>query len=249
MAVLGSSTGCELLMPDYEREEPRPEVVDVDMGLRDVGRIEPQIEVIQDEAHPSKFSLGVRLVHGMNPQGRDGALCPRFLDLVATLDGNLVPMGMLGGWTSDRYPECRMPSLLMVIRPPVSSSSVLTFGDSTKTISLALGDRLHRRTATLVDPPVGGYRPGESMSVRWSHGDDLATTPKLTVRRMGQWFTIGAGSVSREGATLTFPLPKELVSGPHTLNLSKNDNATGCGEACSISDLRVVDVLFDVRAP
>ncbi len=247
--VLFCSAGCEALAQDYDFEEPRPEVIDFDMALRDVGPITARVMVNQDEAHPNKFSFSARLAHGVRPPQKDGALCPRFPELVAVLDGNVVPLSTLGGWTLGNDPTCQVPALVMTAPPSPRATSVLSIGDPTRTISLDLGDRLQLRTAALVAPPSGGYRSGDSMSVRWSHRDDLATLPELSVARAGQSVAIRADSITRDGDTLTFAVPEGLSAGPQVLQILQRDDVTACSGACSIAARRVVEVLFDVRAP
>lgn len=242
--------GCMALEPGYDFEEPRPEVVDADVALGNIGPVTVRVTVTQDEAQPSKFSLAARLDHTVTQPRKDGAICPRFPGLGATLDGAALALGSLGGWTPDNYPVCRMPGLFVAIAPSALSASVLTIGDSSKTVSIELGDRLQLRTALLVAPPAGGYRSGDTMSIRWSHAGDLATAlPSLVVQRQPQPIAIPPGSITRAGDTLTFALPQELPLGPSTLRIHQTSDVTACSGLCSIVENRVVELLFDVRAP
>lgn len=244
-----SLAGCEGLYDGYDLDDRRPAVVDFDTTLGSIGAIEPFVLVTQDEGHPSKFALTVRLLHPMRPPHADGARCPKFPSLVAALDGNSVPLTTQGGWTSDNFPVCMAPAISRAIQPSALASSVMTIGDPTKTITLELGDRLQLRTAALVAPPAQGYRPGESISVRWSHRDDLDKLPELSVERTSEPLAIAPATITRAGDTLTFPLPEGLGTGAHVLRLRSRTAGALCGSACSLNDLRVVDVLFDVRAP
>jgi hypothetical protein len=246
--LLGAAPGCQFEAPDGDG---RPDVVDVDRRLADLGRLTAHVGILQAYGFAEHVLVAQLDYPGLAKLARDGAECAKLADLVARVGDVEVPVRSLGGWSDAVDPICEGPSLQIDLTAAHHAARTLTFGDGSRTLEIDVGDRLAPRAITLVDPPAGGYRKADTIKARWSHELDLLVrAPNVTLfpADAPNGVSVPRADVRVDRDALSFPASAAGgLTGTVSLAISTSRSHASCDDACSVFLLSGADVPVQLR--
>lgn len=150
--------------------------------------------VRQNVMTSGRFVSGMELeaVLEYSTSSEDG-ICRIVPGLEATLGSTAVAVsnGAFVPSKDDSSGKCEFPKVRVRIDDLAKggfdrNQVTLTLRDASGSLSVNLGNALVERTAELVSPPSGGYRPGDAIEARWSPASDLLSTSQCSLTYEGR---------------------------------------------------------------
>jgi hypothetical protein len=132
----------------------------------------------------------------------------------------------------------------------------LVLADSSRTITVELGDVFVNRTAEPVGAPDWRFQAGEAVTLTWSPASDLAWAHPV-IRLLGPWHlwtdlnedVFKITDVTRGSDTITFTLPDLGAEGPMIVAFGRDTQFDCDGVKCSLSNTQRVVHEAVVAAP
>ncbi len=117
------------------------------------------------------------------------------------------------------------------------ANAVLVFGDASRTIECKLGDSLVERGVTRVPDGSWEVSPGESMTVQWSPGGDLAHY-KLAVSFVEWKRNTVSVSHTTDRNRITFAVPSSIHPGYQMVRIAVSGDVATMLKGCTVPDHR-----------
>jgi hypothetical protein len=120
---------------------------------------------------------------------------------------------------------------------PAGSDAILTFGDASRTVECKLGDALAARSVTRIPAGTWDVSSGETVTLRWSPGSDLARLGVKVMFDQGHREPIWR-SPTIAGDLVTVEVPR-LDTGPQKLVLEARADVATMTKGCNVPNSRV----------
>lgn len=120
---------------------------------------------------------------------------------------------------------------------PIEANPILVFGDASRTIECKLRDSLLPRSITRVPEGSWDVARGETMTVQWAPGGDLAhfTTKVWFMERYRNPFPVPH---QVDGDRITFEVPSFVYAGYHSFTIGVTGDVATMLKGCSAPDER-----------
>lgn len=238
------------------------EHVDVPMHLDGLPDLRLYLELYRGDPYytPNALRFSATLAYSVADLVDDGTAGCAQLDesFTATLGGVELPIRERGHWSPLEGYRCMPPSVgLGTIPEELRRQGVqLVLADSSRTITVDLGDVFVPRTAEPIGAPDWRFQSGEAVTFTWTPATDLAWAHPV-VRLLGPWHfwtdlnedVFRITDVTRGSNTISFTLPDVTAEGPMVVELGRRTDFDCDGVKCSLTNNQRVVHHAVVTAP